>query len=144
MVVERLDEEVVRQLFSHLDAFHVRAVDDAELEAAQEEVERCTAEVQSLAAVVPTHPTAVASHQSALEASEAALAEAEDRLHDLTASLGADGPEVRQLRDEWPDLILAERREILRAGIDAVEVHRAPTPGSKVTPAERIRVRFRK
>ncbi len=81
IVVDRLDEEVVRQLFAHLDDYHVRAVDDSELESMRAEVERCTDEVESLAAVVPRHPTAVAA-QGALEAAEHELVEAEDRLHD--------------------------------------------------------------
>ena len=80
----------------------------------------------------------------AWEAAEGALAEAEDRLHELTAAATAGGPEVRELRDEWPSLTLAERREVLSRSIEAVEVRRAPHPGAKVPAAERVRVVFRR
>ncbi len=92
---------------------------------------------------MPSHPTAVAAHQAALEDAERALVEAEDRVHDLTASLTAEGPDVRELRDDWPSLTLAERREILRAGIDAVLVRRGPSPTAKPPAADRILVLFR-
>lgn len=143
IVVDRLDTEVVGQFFDHLDTFHVRAVDDAELDAARSEVEQRTASVEQLAAVVPTHPAAISAHQAALEAEERALVEAEDRLHDLTASLATDGPDVRELRADWPNLALDERREILRAGIDAVLVRRGPSPGAKLPAADRTLVLFR-
>jgi site-specific DNA recombinase len=143
IVVDRLDEEVVRQLFAHLDDFHVRAVDDSELEDARKAVAERESEVETLAAVVPSHPTAVAAHQGRLEVAERALVDAEDRLHDLTASLTAEGPDVRELREDWPSLTLAERREILRAGVDAVLVRRAPSPTAKPPAADRTLVLFR-
>ncbi|MGH2974635.1 MAG: recombinase family protein [Solirubrobacterales bacterium] len=143
IVVDRLNAEVVRQFFDHLDAFHVRAVDDAELEVARSDVEQRTAEVEKLAAVVPSHPAAIAAHQEALEAAEQALVKGEDRLHDLTVSLTADGPDVRDLREDWPRLTLAERREILRAGIDTVLVRRAPSPTAKPPAAYRTLVFLR-
>jgi hypothetical protein len=143
IMVHLLDEEVVEQFFAHLDAFHVRAVNDAELEEARAKVERLTSDVEMLAAVVPSHPSALASHQAALEAAEESLIDAEDRLHQLTASLTADGPDVRELRDDWPSLTLAERREILRAGLDAVLVRRGPSPTTRLPAADRILVLFR-
>ena len=144
IVVDRLDGEVVNQFFAHLDDFHIRAVDDTEVESAKVEVERCTDEVERIAAVIPSHPAAVASHQGSLEAAERALVEAEDRLHELTSSLTAEGgPDVRELREDWPTLTLSERREILRAGIDAILVRRGPSPGAKLPAADRILVLFR-
>jgi DNA invertase Pin-like site-specific DNA recombinase len=143
IVARRLDEEVVQQFFAHLDEFHVRAADDTEIAAARVEVDKRTVEVETLAAVVPKHPSAVAAHQQALEVAEQALEEAEDRLHDLTASLSAEGPDVRTLREDWPSLSLAERREILRAGIDAILVRRGPSPTAKPPAADRCLVLFR-
>ena len=144
IVVDPLDEEVTEQFFAHLDAFHVKAVEDAELDRARRAVDERTAEVETLAAVVPSHPKAVAAHQEALEAAEGALNEAEDRLHELTARAAADGPEVRELRNEWPSLTLAERREVLSRSVEAVEVRRAPHPGAKLPAAERVQVVFRR
>ena len=113
-MVDRLDAEVTEQFFAHLEAFHVKAVNDAELERPAPKVEEHTAEVEALAAVVPSHPKAVAAHQAALETAEGALAEAEERLHELVGAAKADGPDARHLRDDWPTLTLAERRELLR------------------------------
>lgn len=141
IVVGRLDNEVVAQFFAYLDDFHVRAVDDSELDAAQAEVAERTAEVERLAAVIPSHPAGIAAHQDALGSAEQALLEAEDRAHDLTASL--TGPDVHELRDDWPSLELAERREILRAGIDAILVRRGPSPTAKPPAADRALVLFR-
>jgi DNA invertase Pin-like site-specific DNA recombinase len=143
IVVDRLDTEVVKQFFEHLDTFHIRAVDDSEIDAAKQAVEQHTANVEALAAVVPSHPAAIAAHQEALTDAENELAHAEDRLHDLTAALEADGPDVRELRDDWPSMTLAEQREILRAGIDAILVRRAPSPTAKPPTADRILVLFR-
>ena len=39
IVVDRLDDEVTEQFFAHLDAFHIEAVEDAELDSARAEVE---------------------------------------------------------------------------------------------------------
>jgi DNA invertase Pin-like site-specific DNA recombinase len=142
IVVDRLDAEVVGQFFAYLDDFHVRAADDAELEGARTEVERRTAEVETLASVVPKHPSAVAAHQAVLDAAERTLVEAEDRLHDLTTSMTAEGPDVRTLREDWPSLSLDEQREILRAGIDAVLVRRAPSPTAKPPAADRCLILF--
>jgi hypothetical protein len=138
MTVDRLDAEVVCQFFAQLDDFHVRAVDDAEFASARDQVEKCEGEVERLAAIVPRHPKAIASHQAALETAEQLLADAEDRLQDLTASRVADGPDARELREDWSSLSLTERREILRAGVDAVLVRRAPSPTAKPPAAERI------
>jgi DNA invertase Pin-like site-specific DNA recombinase len=143
IVADRLDAEVTRQFFAHLDAFHVRAVDDAELDATRTDVEDRRAEVERIAAVIPTHPSAIAAHQGTLEAAERALVEAEDRFHDVTASLAEDGPDARELRTDWPTLTLDERREILRAGVDAVLVRRAPSPTAKPPAADRALVLFR-
>jgi hypothetical protein len=142
-MVDLLDAEVVKQFFAHLDAFHVRAVDTAELEAARVDVETRTGEVERLAAVVPTSAVGIAAHQEALSATESALADAEDRLHQLTASLAASGPDVRELEADWPSLTLDEKREILRAGIDAVLVRRASSRTAKLPVSDRILVVFR-
>ena len=91
-MVDRLDAEVSEQFFAHLDAFHVRAVDDAETPRRRVEVEQRAGEVERLAAVVPSHPTAIAAHQAALEEAERALIDAEDRVHELTGSLAVDRP----------------------------------------------------
>lgn len=140
--VGRLDTEVVEQFFAHLDAFHVRAVDDTELVAARELVDEYTETVERIASVIPSHRAAVAAHQAALQDAERALEDAEDRLHQLAASAAQGGPDVRELRVDWPSLTLDEQREILRAGIDAVLVRRS---GSTARPpvAERVLVLFR-
>lgn len=145
IMVDRLDAEIVDQFFAHLSDFHVRAVDSADVEIAQQEVDERTGDVERLAAVIPSHPAAVAAHQDRLQASERALADAEDRLHQLAASLAASGPDARQLRDDWPTLTLDEQREILRAGIDAVLVRRSRSGSTaKRLPArERVLVLFR-
>jgi Resolvase, N terminal domain/Recombinase/Recombinase zinc beta ribbon domain len=143
VAVGKLDSEVTDQFFRHLDAFHLRAVDHDELDQAAVEVERRTEQLEALAAVIPSHPTAVAAHQAALHAAEQSLIEAEDHLHQISASLSAKGPDVRELREDWPSLTLAEKREILRAGLDAVLVRRAPSPTAKPPAAARILVLFR-
>jgi hypothetical protein len=143
VVVERLDAEAVAQFFAHLDAFHVRAVDDADLEAARADVEARTGEVERLAQVVPQSAAGIAAHQAALSDAERALADAEDRLHQLSASLTESGPDVRELEADWPSLTLEERREILRAGIDAVLIRRASSRTAKPPVRERILVVFR-
>ena len=74
-----LDAEVVDRFFKRLEAFHVRAVEDAEIATAREDSGRLTTEVECLAAIVPTHPVAVAAHQHALGETEQRLADAEDR-----------------------------------------------------------------
>jgi DNA invertase Pin-like site-specific DNA recombinase len=142
MVVDRLDAEVVEQFFDHLDDFHLQAVDDASLEAANRKVQERTTELEALAAVVPSHPKAVAAHQEALEAAEGALAEAEDHLHDLGVAASEAGPDVVELLAMWPSLTLAERREVLTQSVENVEVRRAPHPGAKLPAADRIRIVF--
>jgi hypothetical protein len=145
IMVDALDAEVVEQFFAHLDDFHVQAVDDAEIEAAQRDVQERTGTVERLAAVVPSSMAGIAAHQDALRAAEDALLEAEDRLHQLTTSAAASGPTARELRGDWPTLSLDDQREILRAGIDAVLVRRSRSGSTaKRLPArDRIVVLFR-
>jgi hypothetical protein len=71
------------------------------------------------------------------------LADAEDRRDQLLASAAQSGPDLRELRDDWPALTLAERREILRAGIDAVLVRRASSRALRLPVSDRILVLFR-
>ena len=142
VTVKRLDEEVVQQFFAHLDAFHLAVVDDGDVKTANDAVAALTRDVESLAMVVPTHPTAVAAHQSRLSEVERALAEAEDHRDALVATRSKDGPDVRELRADWPTLTLAERREILSAGIGTVLVRRSASRAMKPPVAERIRVVF--
>jgi hypothetical protein len=142
VTVDRLDDEVAAQFFEHLDAFHVQAVDTGELAAAQADVDTLAGEVERLAAVVPSHPRAIAAHQEALTAAESILADAEDRRDHLVASAAKNGPDSRELRGDWPDLTVAERREILRAGIDAVVVRRASRRTAHLPVADRVRVVF--
>jgi len=137
----RLDDETVRQLFRRLEEFHARAIDEADVDRAREEVDRRTGEVERLAQVVPTHPAAVAAHQKALTAAESALADAEYQLEQLARAQSQAGPDVRELERDWPSLTLNERREIVRAGVDAVLVRRASRGTSDV--AGRILVVFR-
>lgn len=139
----RLDAEVVGQFFARLDEFHARAIDDDDVTRARVEVERLTGEVERLAAVVPTHPAAIAAHQRALDDAERALTDAEDRLSQLMSSAAQTGPDIRELRADWPLLSLDEQREILRAGIDAVLVRRALQRGVNSSIAARVRVVFR-
>ena len=143
-IVARLDAEIVRQFFRHLSDFHVRAVDDSEIVAASADVENRTGDAERLAAVIPSHSTAIAKHQEALAAAESALTEAEDRLHQLTASQAASGPDARSLETDWPTLTLDEQREILRAGVDAVLVRRASRgTGHRPPVRDRVLVLFR-
>lgn len=139
----RLDAEVIERFFARLEDFHVRATDDAGIQEASEDVKRLTGEVERLAAIVPKHPAAVAAHQRALAEAESSLIEAEDRHAELAASLAQDGPNARELQADWPALTLAERREILRAGIDAALVRRASGHGVASRVSERVLVLFR-
>jgi site-specific DNA recombinase len=143
VIVDRLDAEVVDQFFAHLDAFHVQAVDDAELETARQAVGEATGVVERLASVVPNHPKAIEAHQAALSEAERVLEEAEDRRDHLIASVAQAGPDVRELREDWPTLTLDERREILRAGTDAVLVRRALRRTAHLPIRDRILVLFR-
>jgi len=143
VTVDRLEAEVVEQFFAHLDAFHLRAVGDEELADAQAAVTAEEERLRNLAAVVPEHPVAIEAHQEKLRGVERALGDAEDHLHQLLASTAEDGPNVRELRADWPTLGLDERREILRAGIDAVLVRRAKSRTARPPVADRILVLFR-
>jgi DNA invertase Pin-like site-specific DNA recombinase len=142
VTVKGLDEEVVAQLEAHLDAYHVRAADDAELKAAEREVREREGAVQRLAAVVPSHSAAIEAHQAALRAEEQALAAAEDHLHELVASRRDSGPDVHTFRSDWPDWTLAERREYVRATIDVVLVRRSASRAKRPPVRDRIRVLF--
>lgn len=142
VVVERLDAEVVEQFFTRLADYRLTAPDDGDVQQAQEEVERLPGEVERLAAVVPSHPAAVVAHQRALAEVEARLAEAEDRRDELVAATAQRGPDVRELRTDWPTLALDEQREILRAGIDAVLVRRASGQGPASVLSERALVLY--
>ena len=75
-----------------------------------------------------SHPTALAAHQEAVSAAERQLQEAEDKLDALISAKAQESPDVRDLRTTWPTLELDEKREILRAGVDAVLVRRASGP----------------
>jgi hypothetical protein len=143
LMVNRLDAEVVAQLFVHLDDFHVQAVDDDELAAAHADTEEARGVVERLAAVVPASAAGIAAHQAALTDAERALEVAEDLEHQLLASRKQDGPDARELRSDWPNMTLAEQREILTAGIDRVIVRRAPSPTTRVPTSERVLVLFR-
>ena len=143
VVVDKIDAEVIEQFFTRLNTYELQSADDDELEAANAEVERLGSEVERLAMVTPTHPRAVAAHQRALEAAENALADAEDRLAELLRTKAQSGPDARALRSDWPSLTMDERREILRAGIDAVLVRRAIKQGAGSVMSERIRVVFK-
>lgn len=142
VTVERMDEEVTRQFFDRLSDFHVRAVDDGEHDAARAIVLERTGDVERLAQVVPTHPAAIAAHQGALAEAERQLADAEDRLAQLAASSG-HAPDADELRAAWPALTGAERREILRASIDAILVRRASSRTWNLPVADRILICFR-
>jgi site-specific DNA recombinase len=142
-VVERLDAEVTEQLFRHLDEFHVQAVTDEELAAAEAKVAEVAERIKLRAQIAPTHPTAVAAHQAALEEDERALAEAEDHRDHLRSLAAEDGPDVRTLRGDWPNLTLDERRAILREGIDAVLVRRVSSRNVHTPVADRVLVLFR-
>lgn len=143
VVVDKIDAEVVEQFFNRLDLFHAEAVDDDQVNAAQSSVDRLKSELDMLARVVPTHSVALKAHQEALGALESQLAAAEDALMDLLAARAQDGPDAREIRTDWPSLTLAERREILRAAIDAVLVRRASKTGAGSVMSKRIRILFR-
>jgi DNA invertase Pin-like site-specific DNA recombinase len=142
VTVERIDEEVTVQFFARLGAFHLRPVDSSEIDAARTTVAERTGEVERLAAVVPTHPAAVEAHQAALVDAEQVLIDAEDRLAQLVAS-SSPAQDVDELRAAWPGLTIPERREILRASIDAILVRRASSRTWNLPVADRIRVCFR-
>jgi DNA invertase Pin-like site-specific DNA recombinase len=140
VLVHRLDEEVVRQFFEHLEDFSVREATGGTLETARALVAERTAVVERLAAVVPSHPAAVAAHQEALRAAERELEEAEDA---LAGAAPVAGPEAGVLREDWPGLTLPERRTLIGAGVDAVLVRRARSRGAPHRPiSERVLVLF--
>jgi DNA invertase Pin-like site-specific DNA recombinase len=143
VTVAGLDSEVVEQLFAHLDSYHLRAADDAEVKTAQDDVRERRGEVERLAAVVPSHPIAIESHQAALRDAERALIAAEDRLHDLSGTPTDGAPDVHLLRADWPDMSIAERREVVRGAVDAVLVRRSASRATRPPVSERIRVLFR-
>jgi DNA invertase Pin-like site-specific DNA recombinase len=143
IVVQTIDAEVVDQFFARLERYHLRAVHDDEIEGARGQVERLGNEVECVAAVKPTHPRAVAVHQKTLEDAERALSDAEDHLDRLLDLRAQNGPDVRELHLDWPDLTMDERREILRSGIDAILVRRCSKTGAGSVTGQRIRVLFR-
>ncbi len=148
VMVDLLDAEVLTCLWERLDAFHLAAVEDEEVETARTSVEDLTAALEMLAAVIPSHPVAVAAHQAALQEAEMALQTAEDRMRQLRGAREGNGTMTRELRDDWPNLALDEQREIIRAAVHVVLVRRAtrPGPASRGTPRpirERVLVLFR-
>ena len=138
-----LDTESTERFFDRLQSFHVQAVTREQLAASDGEVDRLTGEVERLATIVPTHAAAIAAHQRALTDAERALSEAEDRRDQLAHSHAHDGPDVRELRADWPSLTMSERREILRAAVDAILVRRSSRRGLGADIGERILVLFR-
>ena len=103
IVVDRLDAEVDRQFFAHLDAFHVRAVDDAELDAARAEVEQRTAEVERLAARRPEPPDR--DRRPTRRRSRPPSARWPPPRTAFTSSPPRSaGARRRELRDDWPTL----------------------------------------
>jgi DNA invertase Pin-like site-specific DNA recombinase len=142
VVVDKIDAEVIEQFFARLDAFHVRAVDDAEIDSERAEVARLGDDLASLVQLKVSHPKALAAHQEAVSDLERRLQESEDHLAALLDAKAQSGPDARELRADWPSLSMDERREILRAGIDAVLVRRAIKTGAGSVMAERIRVIF--
>jgi hypothetical protein len=115
-----------------------------ELDRILQQVERGTAAVDYLASLVPSSQRGRAANRAALDEAETALAAAEDRRDHLVASASQGGPDVRELREDWPTLTVEERREILRAAIDAVLVRRASRRTAPHPPvSERILVLFR-
>jgi DNA invertase Pin-like site-specific DNA recombinase len=141
VLVERLDAEVTEQFLSRrlADARATR-VSDADLDAARERVVELTDAVTLHAQVTPRHQAAVSAHREALAALERELEDAEDRLEELISRAEQAGPDARELRRDWPDLPLVERRNILRAGIDSVLVRRAASRATRPPVAERIRI----
>ena len=138
VVIARLDSEATDQFFRRLGAFHARRVDSGELDAARQEVERLTEQVELLAEVVPIHRAAIQAHQRKLGDAERELSEAEARLDDLLARQQDAGVDARTLHADWPSLTLAQRRELLRAGIDTILVRRASRMGPDSPLNERI------
>ena len=114
------------------------AVDDSELEDARKTVAGMLVPGRDFAAVVPSHPTAIAKHQAALEAAEQAWSM--PRIA-FTSSPHPDreGPNVHELRRDWPSLTLTERREILRAGVDAVSFGELRHPLPSLPPLIALR-----
>ena len=143
ITVKGLDEEVVAQVFARLDAYHLVAAEDADMAAAQAEVDRLTGTVERLAAVVPEHPRAIEAHGQALRDAEQELSAAEDRLYELTSSETDSGPDVRELRSDWPTMTLAERRTVVQDALDTVLVRRAASRSAPPPVSERIRILFR-
>jgi DNA invertase Pin-like site-specific DNA recombinase len=143
VTVDRLDAEVVDQFFAALGELRAEAVDDDAIEEAEAEVRRLTEEVETRAMVAPAHPSAVAAHGTALKQAEGALIEAEDHLAHLVAARTAVGPDVLVLAEAWPDMPIADRRQLLEAAIAAVLVARASVRNIHAPVAERIRVVFK-
>jgi DNA invertase Pin-like site-specific DNA recombinase len=139
----KLEAEVAEQLFARLETSRAVAVDDDELVRVDAKTERLAGEVERLAMIAPSHPTAVAAHQKALENAEMALAAVEDERDALRAAKAQDGPDVRDLRADWPKRSLDERREILRPGVDAILVRRAAGRHPASPVAERVLVLYR-
>jgi DNA invertase Pin-like site-specific DNA recombinase len=143
VTVDRLDPEVTDQFFAHLDDFHLRSVDDDEIEAAQADLEASRVAVELHAQVTPTSTAGVAAHQAKLDELERTFEAAEDRLHQLLASKADSGPDGRELRADWPNLTLDDQREILRDGIQAVLVRKASRRTAPRPPvSERVLVVF--
>jgi site-specific DNA recombinase len=143
VTVDRLDSEVVEQFFAQMDAFHLRAVSDSEIEAAQAALEDARHAVELQAQTTPQSTIAVAAHNAKLADLERDYEAAEDRLAQLLASKAESGQDVRELKPEWPTLPLDARRELLRAGIKTVLVRRASRRTAPRPPiSERVLVVF--
>jgi hypothetical protein len=143
VVVDKIDAEVIAQFFARLDAFHAQAVADDELAGGRAKVQNLEDELTALVQLKVSHPMALAAHQEAVSDLEGRLQLAEDQLAELLSVNAQSGHDARELRIDWPSLGMDERREILRAGIDAILVRRSFKTGAGSIMSKRIRILFR-
>lgn len=141
ITADRLDEEITRQFFDFFGPFEWED-QTGNLTEAEAEVKRLTTVLEAQASVIVTHPSAVKAHQEALSELESQLAEAEDYRDSLLPN-GAQKAVQEIIQIGWSDVALTVRQEVLRFGIDRVEVARATGKGPASVISERVSISWK-
>lgn len=96
---------------------------EAELDALRNELERAERELEAFVSTISVVDVGAMLYRQGVEKRQAAVDAARGEL-DAAAASGPALPDAVDLREAWDGMTVAERREILSAGLDAVFVAR--------------------
>lgn len=147
VMASRADDYVVGQFLAWAGGITaVTTDDDADLAAAEANIAEATRRLRAFVDAfdaADVDPAILAPKASALQADIDAAVDARDRLKETRKVAG-----MRYVvREQWPNLTTAQKRQMLRAGIASVVVHPATSPTrerrAKVPVADRIVITWR-